>query len=511
MLFNSFEFALIFLPIVFAGFIIIIQKGRWAWACSWLALASITFYGYWAPEYLFLLFISITTNYILGSEIQKATLKESSLKGKGILAFAITINLLTLIYFKYANFLIENLNIALDNQIHLARVILPIGISFFTFTQIAYLVDTYQGKVRETNPIHYLLFVTYFPHLIAGPILHHSEMMPQFQERKTFSFSQTNFLSGFLVFLIGMFKKVILADGIQPYVGPVFDAPLDQTLTLLEAWEALAYTLQLYFDFSGYSDMAIGLSRMFNIELPLNFNSPYKARNISDFWRRWHMTLSRFLRDYLYIPLGGNRCGKLARYSNLMLTMALGGLWHGAGWTFILWGCLHGCYLVCNHAWQTIHRRFLNNHLIPNRIIAPISVALTFLCVVFAWVFFRAKDFDYALRVITAMFDVRKFALPEDTIISNWLVGMYPSIPTAPLEAFSGDRQIAWTLLLLSAVWMLPNTQQIISKLRLITWPNYAKSPEAAWFAVGASGFWLVMLLIINETRGVSEFIYFNF
>lgn len=512
MLFNSFEFVFVFLPIVLAGFLVFGRIGYGLGACGWLALASIFFYSYWAPEYLLLLFISVTINYAFGSTIQNAHLQQSKSRGKTWLVFAIVLNLSTLAYFKYANFFVDNLNLVLSNQLDFSKVILPIGISFFTFTQIAYLVDTYQGKVQETNPVHYLLFVTYFPHLIAGPILHHSEMMPQFRERATFTFSRANFLSGLLVFLIGMFKKVILADGIQPYVGPVFDAPLGQSLTMFEAWGgALAYTLQLYFDFSGYSDMAIGLSKMFNIELPLNFNSPYKAKNVSDFWRRWHMTLSRFLRDYLYIPLGGNRCSKTLRYSNLMLTMILGGLWHGAGWTFVIWGGLHGFYLACNHAWQSIHKLLFEKHSIPAWILVPASITLTFLCIVFAWVFFRAKDFEHAIRVIAAMVDVRNFSLPDDTIVSGWLLGISPNISTASLEAFGGDRQIAWTLVLLLAVWVLPNTQQLMSRLKSITWPQFAKLPEAAWFVVGATSFWLAIVLIINETRGVSEFIYFNF
>ena len=512
MLFNSFEFAFGFLPITLACFFALSRIGRGLWACGWLALASIFFYGYWAPEYLILLLTSIFANYAFGTAIQKTLVQKSRLRGKQCLSLAILLNLSALAYFKYANFLVDNLNLALGNQFDLARVVLPIGISFFTFTQIAYLVDTYQGKVRETNPIHYLLFVTYFPHLIAGPILHHAEMMPQFREQATFHFSRANFLSGMLVFLIGLFKKVILADSIQPYVEPVFDAPLGQTLTLIEAWGgALAYTLQLYFDFSGYSDMAIGLSRMFNIELPLNFNSPYKAKNITDFWRRWHMTLSRFLREYLYVPLGGNRCSKTQRYSNLMLTMLLGGLWHGAGWTFVIWGGLHGLYLGCNHAWHSISARLTAKHSIPTWMLASSSIGLTFVCVVFAWVFFRAKDFDHAIRVITAMVNLGSLSLPIDSNLSNWLLSIYPGIYNAPLEAFGGDRQIAWTLVLLIAIWALPNTQQLIVKLQSITWPRFAKAPEAIWFSIGAASFWLVLILVINETRGVSEFIYFNF
>lgn len=514
MLFNSFEFCFIFLPIVFAIFLILGRMGYGLLACSWLSLGSIFFYGYWAPEYLVLLLMSIALNYAFGAAILKCCTLQSKTAGKRWMVLAISLNLSALAYFKYANFFVNNLNLVLGSEFEFARVVLPIGISFFTFTQIAYLVDTYQGKVRETNPIHYILFVTYFPHLIAGPILHHAEMMPQFRKQTTFLFSRANFLSGLLVFLIGLFKKVILADGIQPYVSPVFDAPILQTLTFLEAWGgALAYTLQLYFDFSGYSDMAIGLSRMFNIELPLNFNSPYKARNISEFWRRWHMTLSRFLRDYLYVPLGGNRCSKSRRYFNLMLTMLLGGLWHGAGWAFVIWGGLHGIYLACNHAWQLFYTKFVRKHPVPEWVLTTGSIMLTFLCTVVAWVFFRAKDFEHAVRVVIAMGDIRRISLPADSTITNWILNIAPDISIASLAAFGGDRQIVWSVILLAAIWGLPNTQQISARFQSVSWSRLriTKGPEICWFTIGVAFFWILLILVINETRGVSEFIYFNF
>jgi len=512
MLFNSFEFSFGFLPFILIGFLILGKMRNGLLACSWLALGSVFFYAYWIPEYLLLLLTSITVNYALGGLIHKKIKFDSRLQAKSWLIFAIIINIFALGYFKYANFLVDNLNLFSGSEIKLAHITLPIGISFFTFTQIAYLVDTYQGKVRETNPIHYLLFVTYFPHLIAGPILHHAEMMPQFRDQVTFCFNRVNFLSGLAVFLIGLFKKVILADSIQPYVAPVFDADINQALTTLEAWGgALAYTLQLYFDFSGYSDMAIGLSRMFNIELPLNFNSPYKAKNISEFWRRWHITLSRFLRDYLYVPLGGNRCGKGRKYSNLMVTMLLGGLWHGAGWPFVIWGGLHGFYLACNHAWQAIHNRIANRKILPKKILDTISVLITFICVVIAWVFFRAKDFDHATRVLTAMADFGNLVLPIESVASTLILKIFPTLTSTSLTAFGGDRQIGWTFFLLVAVWGLPNTQQIVTWIRSKTWPRRAYSAEASWFLIGAASFWLILVLIINETRGVSEFIYFNF
>lgn len=510
MLFNSFEFALGFLPVVLGAYFALGHRGKYIWACSTLALGSIFFYGYWMPQYVVLMLASISLNYGIGDLIQRSLRAGDEALALVALRLGICSNLIALGYFKYAGFFVTNIEAAFGLGLSEIHILLPIGISFFTFTQIAYLVDTYQRKVKETNPIHYLLFVTYFPHLIAGPILHHAEMMPQFREKSTFHFQANNLLSGLLVFLIGLFKKVVLADGIQPFVGPVFDAPASQPLSILEAWGgALAYTLQLYFDFSGYSDMAIGLSRMFNIELPLNFNSPYKARNISDFWRRWHMTLSRFLRDYLYVPLGGNRKGPLRRYMNLFATMLLGGLWHGAGWPFVIWGALHGLYLACNHAWQAAERRLRFS--MQGALLESASVFVTFFFVVVAWVFFRAKDLDSAWRVLSAMFAGSTFVLPLDSGLCDLLEQVLPWEQKASLPAFGGDRQIIWTVSLLLAIWILPNTQQL---MRMACSRFVLSEPwrqNLTWVGIGASLFWIVLLLMINETRGASEFIYFNF
>ncbi len=339
MLFNSYGFIFLFLPVVLLGFY---QLGRIShfYAALWLALASLFFYGYWNPAYVGLLLGSIVCNYSFGRWIAQAGIAPVPVRQKQLLIIAITANLALLGYYKYANFFINNLNPVLGTSWNLGNILLPLGISFFTFTQIAFLVDTYQGKVKEYSFTHYALFVTSFPHLIAGPILHHKEMMPQFAKPGSYQINWANIAVGLTIFICGLAKKVLIADHLNEFATPIFNAvgagghPM-----LFEAWVgALAYTLQLYFDFSGYSDMAIGLSLMFNVRLPMNFNSPYKATTIIEFWRRWHMTLSRFLRDYLYIPLGGNRKGKIYRYRNLIITMLLGGLWHGAGWTFLIWG-----------------------------------------------------------------------------------------------------------------------------------------------------------------------------
>ena len=290
MLFNSYEFLLFYFPLTCAVFFLLCAC-RWARAAAaWLALMSVVFYGYWSPTYVALLLASIGFNFLAGRLILHRLTSVGSPTARRLLIGAVSANLLTLCYFKYANFFVDTLRTAGGIDLQFATVVLPIGISFFTFTQIAFLVDTYQGKVREARFVPYLLFVTYFPHLVAGPVLHHAEMMPQFARADTFRFRLDNVVSGVTLLAIGLFKKVVLADGIQPFVAPAFDGSDMQVLTGLDAWGGvLAYSLQLYFDFSAYSDMAIGLSRVFNVELPLNFNSPYKARNISDFWRRWQI------------------------------------------------------------------------------------------------------------------------------------------------------------------------------------------------------------------------------
>jgi alginate O-acetyltransferase complex protein AlgI len=333
MLFNSYTFIFIFLPITLLVFFSIGGKGHHRIAIAWLVAASLFFYGWWNPAYLSLILGSILFNYAVGVALSnlQAQSSASHLTKKIILSFGILVNLFLLAYFKYANFFVDNLNSLSGSNFHLQTIILPLAISFFTFQQITYLVDAYKGETREYNFLHYCLFVTFFPQLIAGPIVHHREMLPQFVKNTIYKFNHQHLAIGLTIFFIGLFKKVVLADGVAVYATPVFEAAEQGVmLTFFEAWAgALAYTFQLYFDFSGYSDMAIGIARMFGIRLPLNFNSPYKSVNIIEFWRRWHITLSRFLRDYLYIPLGGNRKGKFRRYINLMITMLLGGLWHG--------------------------------------------------------------------------------------------------------------------------------------------------------------------------------------
>ncbi len=375
--------------------------------------------------------------------------------------------------------------------------------------------------MKEYNFIHYTLFVTYFPHLIAGPVLHHKEMMPQFAHTSTYRFSYENLAVGGTIFFIGLFKKIILADGIAAYVPPVFNAPAAGVeLTLIEAWGgALCFTLQLYFDFSGYSDMAIGLSRMFGVTLPLNFHSPYKSVNIIEFWRRWHMTLSRFLRDYLYIPLGGNRRGKVRRHLNLMTTMLLGGLWHGAGWTFVIWGGLHGLYLVINHAWHSLRRRLGQDPAQPlSRPMHLASAVLTFLAVTVAWVFFRADSFGDAMSIVHAMFGGNGFALP-DTWLAKWgtagqWLATHEAVAFGKNNGLIGGGAINWIWISLLIIWLAPNTQQIMRHFRpALDVPPGTVLTRITWrptllAAVLVCSLGFVALINLNQQ---SEFLYFQF
>jgi alginate O-acetyltransferase complex protein AlgI len=349
------------------------------------------------------------------------------------LVLAVALNLLILGYFKYANFFIDNTNYLLHalsrSEVRALNVALPIGISFFTFTQIAFLVDCYQGKVRERNFVHYLLFVSYFPHLISGPVLHHSQMMPQFRRPETYRLRPDYIFTGLFNVAAGLAKKALLADEFSQYATPIFDAARSgHSLTYVAAWTGvLAYTLQIYFDFSGYTDMAIGLSKLLGINLPLNFDAPYKSVSIIEFWRRWHITLSNFLRDYLYIPLGGNRRGEARRYGNLFLTMLLGGLWHGANWTFVVWGGLHGTYLLINHGWRAVATSLPVRGKSWSALGRAGGGAITFMAVLVAWVFFRATTFAGAAQILSAMTRVEPIHCA-----AGCFAAIYGDIPVPP-------------------------------------------------------------------------------
>ncbi|MCL4183305.1 MAG: MBOAT family protein [Burkholderiaceae bacterium] len=530
MLFNSYEFVLIYLPLVTAVFFLL---GRRQWhelAITWLVLASLFFYGWWNPRYLILIVVSMVLNFWLGTLLSPGTGATAQPRvRKALLIVGVTANLASIAYFKYAGFVVETINRIAGTSLHLDPIVLPLAISFFTFQQIAYLVDVYRDEARESGPIRYALFVTFFPQLIAGPIVHHKEMLPQFRLSRIFRFDHRCMAIGSSIFVLGLFKKVVIADTFSGYAAPMFDAAQrGDAISFFEAWAGtLAYTFQLYFDFSGYSDMAIGLAAMFGIRLPLNFFSPYKAVNIVEFWRRWHITLSRFLRDYLYIPLGGSRRGPRRHYLNLFVTMLLGGLWHGAGWTFVAWGALHGLYLAANHLWHGVRRRL---GLAPGRhagsaIGRVAGVALTFLCVVVGWVFFRSQSFPAALTILAGMAGLNGFVLPDwyalrlDRFgpVSDWLIRLGWRFEKE-VPHLGGLRQLTWLAIAAAIVWFAPNTHQLMRRWAPGLDPTGVAAtrphgipirwqPGTVWALLSVG----LLLACLNAMDGTSEFLYYQF
>ena len=427
-------------------------------------------------------------NYIIGTSLNKDRREGNHrFSKKSLLTFGIVSNIALLGYFKYMDFFIENINLASGSEVPLLRLALPLAISFFTFQQIAYLVDSYRQETKEYDFLNYSLFVTFFPQLIAGPIVHHSEMMPQFAKTKNKVKNYRNIAMGLFIFSIGLFKKVVIADTFATWATAGFDTAT--TLNLFEAWAtSLSYTFQLYFDFSGYTDMAIGAALLFNIKLPINFNSPYKATTIQDFWRRWHITLSRFLKDYVYIPLGGNRKGEFRTYTNLMATFILGGIWHGAGWTFMFWGLLHGMALVVNRAWSKLGFKLWT----------WLAWLITFNFINVAWVFFRAKEWDDAVKVLSGMIGLTGIVLKDKLEQKLHFLSDY-GIEFGKVTTHIGGDSDSLKLILIGFIIILvfKNSMQ------------YLKIFTLTYITVVYSSFlftWSVLSL-----RKISEFLYFNF
>jgi len=489
MLFNSLEFLFLFLPITLVLYFLL-QKKRLAIAAkSWLLFASLFFYSWWNVRYLPLILSSILFNYTIGGLLVEY--EERPIKGiskKAIFLFGLTANILLLCWFKYMDFFIGTSNDLLGTQMPLLKIILPLGISFFTITQIAFLVDAYEGLVEERNLLNYALFVTFFPHLLAGPILHHKEMMPQFERLRNKVLSWKNLYLGLMLFFIGLFKKVVIADSFSSWATTGFDST--QPLNFFSAWLAsLSYTFQLYFDFSGYSDMAVGIGWMFNISLPVNFNSPYKATGMIDFWKRWHITLTNFVTTYLYTPIL-RAFGRITFTRSLVavfLAMLISGFWHGAGWTFIIWGGMHGAGLVVNHVWK------------KKKLPMPAFLGwlITFTFVNFSFVFFRAKSLASARNVLEGMFgfngvmldkSLKKIAFLGDMgfTFGKWLEGIK-----------GNDHTWIFAIVALVTVVFWKNSMEVVERAR----PNWG---------------WFLMLLIISfwsflNMGKVSEFLYFQF
>ncbi|MDH5671421.1 MAG: MBOAT family protein [Myxococcales bacterium] len=510
MLFPSYEFLFFFLPLVLLGSLLLGARARLGTA--WLVAASLLFYSWWNPRFLAVIVLSILFNYVLGAILAR----ESGVRSWGrraALTLGIGGNLGALGYFKYRNFLSENIALLTGQGAVLEQLVLPLGISFFTFQQIAFLLDAHRGETREYNFLDYCFFVTFFPQLIAGPIVHHAEIFPQFRGDSRRRPAARAFALGLTSFTIGLFKKVVLADGVALYATPIFDHAQDGgALSALAAWQgALAYTFQLYFDFSGYSDMAVGLSQMFGIKLPINFHSPYKATGAIEFWRRWHITLTRFITSYVFNPIATS----ITRFSMkrwrhrgvtyalctalpVVITFLIAGLWHGAGWTFVIFGGLHGLYLAINHGWRELRRRPLK-HLKTPPIALPGSWLLTFLAVVVAFVFFRAESVAAALRILGHM------------------AGASATDASVVVRATEPQAWL-WIGALLGLVLLLPSTYELTRAWEPALDPSkiadkdHSRSrlrwqPSAAW-AVACAG--LALASVWNLAR-VSEFIYFGF
>ena len=492
MVFSSWEFVFLYLPIVFGVYFLLNRTRLVSTGKVWLVFASLFFYSYWSINYLPLLLGSIGFNFWVGGSFNRPELlKRLRFSPRGMLIFGIVCNLALLAYFKYANFLLDNINLLLRTNYHLAAIALPLGISFFTFTQIAYLVDSYGGKAKEYDIINYALFVTFFPHLIAGPILHHEDMMSQFKSKWTLAIRYRNILTGLFIFSVGLFKKAVLADTLAIWANTGFDQ--STASDFFSSWAtSLAYSFQLYFDFSGYSDMAVGAGLLFNIWLPHNFNSPYKALSIQDFWRRWLITLSTFLKQYLYIPLGGNRISEARTYFNLFITFLLGGLWHGASWMFIAWGALHGLALVVQRFWSKLNRP------LP----APIAWLVTFAFVNVTWVFFRATRWEDAMRILKGMVNFSSIAnLPISNIPTQNLQWAGPLadrlLATLPV-GFAANILCFIAIAISFVVITQKNSAELIKTP--ITYPKVAIA--SALFCIG------MYCKLVNTS---SVFLYFNF
>ncbi|MEZ5985237.1 MAG: MBOAT family protein [Hyphomonas sp.] len=487
MLFTDPIFLFKFLPLVLLGFCVTSLAGTRAHRLAFLVAVSLVFYSWFKAEYLILLVGSLIFNFVLATKILKAP---QSKKSKLLLVFGIAANLSLLGVYKYLGFFVLNLNEIFEVGLPDPALLLPLAISFFTFQQISYLCDSHAGKIerKDHTCLEYTIFVTFFPQLIAGPIVHHSEMMPQFKTAIPMPQRSKMFAEGLLLFSAGLFKKLVIADALAPHADLVFAAADDgQILDFWTAWSgALAYTFQIYFDFSGYSDMAIGLGLLFGIRLPWNFNSPYKSTNISEFWRRWHMTLSRWLRDYLYIPLGGNRKGTARQYANNFTTMVLGGLWHGAHWNFVIWGALHGVFLIINQLFRFLAGRVgLLDFAERASGFRLFAWAVTLLATIIAWVFFRAGTTHGAFNMVYSMFMMAE--------------GISIDVPSTTLAVLCGAALVSF---------LLPNTKQISAAFNTMKFKISLLHPVVfGCFSGAAAGFAYLAALRVTQ----SPFLYFNF
>ena len=500
MLFNSIEFIFIFLPITFALFYFSVKYTNVRIGLFVLSIASLFFYGYWNLPCLFLLIASISTNYLISKIL--ISKQPNKITRRIILYSGVILNLSLIGFFKYYNFFLENINYVINSDLSFKDIILPLGISFFTFQQIIYIIDSYNGKIQSTSFLEYLLYISFFPQLIAGPIVKPEQMLPQLLNYNPQTIHSEKVLNGIVYFLLGLFKKVVIADTFSMYIRKPFAvAENGVDLSFIESlYATLGYTFQIYFDFSGYCDMAIGLGFLFGVTLPTNFNSPYKAHSIISFWRNWHITLSNFLKDYIYIPLGGNRNGKIRQRVNLLITMFIGGLWHGASWTFVFWGTLHGVYLIINHTFIAILKFLHLDSIRKNFIYSTLAWIITFSSVAFAWIFFRASTFAGAMQIIKGLFSF-DIKLPA-TIVALFPTILKPYITPVGTLTYAGNASISGLLFETALI--------IISFLIVFFTPNIPELSDRKKYILIIITFYLSLqkvLFCLEE----SEFIYFQF
>ena len=496
----------------FLAFLLILLLAYWfagrhdeRWGKPLLILASFVFYGFWIPAYLILLFVSILFNHAIARALIAAPPQQFR---RALTVLGIGLNLALIAFYKYAAFLVESMNWALQTGFDVPDIILPIGISFFTFQQISLLVDAHKGRVPVLRFWDHVLFISFFPQLIAGPIVRQHDMLPQLAARTDWRLRADYVAIGLALFAFGLFKKTAIIDPFVPYLDLIYQAAANgEAVGFLDGWIAgIGYGFQVYFDFSAYSDMAIGLGFMFGLRLPINFFSPYKADSIRAFWRRWHISLSRFLRDYLFIPLGGSHHGLTRTIAALIVTMGLGGLWHGAGWTFVIWGLLHGVYLSINHLWRALLARLRPATTATPRkpglvawILKMLSIVLTFLAVSFAWVFFRATDFDAAMRLASAMLGFGGWH--EVASLTSGIVTMFP--------------------VYLVTIWLLPNTMEMFqatkAALHVDEYRDDSVRPlRPGWLRFKLSAGWAISSAVVFVVAwftmsNLSPFIYFQF
>lgn len=502
MLFNSLEFILIFLPLTWALWRLIISFWSLRPALAVLVLGSLIFYGYWDIRYVPGLIVSIIINFYLGQRIISERSAGKMRRAQIFLLTGVILDLGVLGIFKYAHFIATNLTFLGLPAPSWTPLVLPLGISFITFQQIAYLVDCRRGAVDDRSLLNYFAFITFFPQLIAGPIVHHRPFIAQLNPANQQLWSGDYWAQGLTLFALGLFKKVVLADTLASYANPAFAAASIGSISGGLAWQGmLAYSLQLYFDFAGYSDMALGLGLLFGLRLPLNFDSPYRASSIRSFWRRWHISLSHFLRDYVYIPLGGNRVGPGRHICNLMVTMLLGGLWHGAGWTFILWGGWHGLLLVLETGWRQLIASRPKLQAWIDMIPKPLWLLLTFISVALGWVLFRSPDLATAGRIYQGLLD------------GNGLISTLQSAPWQPTAGFwqawlAAEPTLgwAWIALGLMIVWGLPNSWRWVGYD-----PEQTMAPKLGFYHGLVAGLCLWAVLKTLLSAPASEFLYFNF